>query len=106
MQSLGDLGQGGVEAGAPAHGVDRLEAAGGDEPCAGIGRHAVARPLFHGRGEGLVQRVFGKIEVSEKADQRRKHVPRFGAVDGFHSNARLRCGILCRRQSRAFVGSR
>ncbi len=81
---LGELRQRRVEAGAPAHGVDRLEAAGRDEPRARIVGHAVARPLLDGRRKGVVHRLFGAIEIAEQADERREHAPRVGAVDGIH----------------------
>jgi hypothetical protein len=55
---------------APADPVDRLEAAGRHEPGARIGGHAVPRPLFERRPEGLVQRLLGEIEIAEKADER------------------------------------
>ena len=54
VESLGKLGERGVEPRAAANGVDRLEPPGRDEPRPRIVRHAVARPLLDGRGEGLV----------------------------------------------------
>ena len=70
VELLGELRQRGVEPGAPAHAVDRLEAAGRNEPRPRIGRHAVARPLLQRRREGIVQRLLGEVEVAEQADQR------------------------------------
>ncbi len=71
-------------AGTPAHGVDRFEAAGRDEPRARVVGHTVARPLLDRRGEGVVHRLFGAIEIAEQADERREHAPRVGAVDGIY----------------------
>ena len=62
--------------------VDRLEAAGRDEPRARIVGHAVARPLLDRRREGVVQRLLGEVEVAEQADQRGEDAARLGAVDG------------------------
>ena len=61
--------------------VDRLEAAGRDEPGARIGGHAVARPLLERGGEGVVQRLLGEVEVAEQADQGGEDAARVGAVD-------------------------
>ena len=68
--------------------VDRLEAAGRDEPRARIRRDAVARPLLERRGERVVQRLLGEIEVAEEADERGEHAPRLGAVDVRRSASR------------------
>ena len=78
---LGDVLHRAIEARAPAHAVDRLEAAGRHEPRARVRRHAVARPLLERRAERVVQRLFGEVEVAEKTDQRGEHAPRLGAVD-------------------------
>ena len=82
VEPLGELPQRRVEPGAPAQAVDGLEAAGRDEPRAGIGGHAVARPLLDGGREGLVKRLLGQIEVAEEADQGGEDAARLGAVDG------------------------
>ena len=52
VESFGKLRQRRVEAGAPAHAVDGLEASGRDEPRPGIGGHAIPRPPLQGRREG------------------------------------------------------
>ena len=96
--SLGQRGQRGVEAGPAAQRVDRLEAAGGDQPGPRVGRHAVARPLLDRRGEGVVQRLLGEVEVAEQADERGEHAARFGAVDGVHLLAHRVGGRLCHGQ--------
>ena len=69
---VGDVGQRRVEPRAPTNGIDRLEPAGGHEPCARIGGDTIPRPALHGRREGIVQRLLGEIEVAEEADQRRE----------------------------------
>ena len=92
---LGELRQRRVEARAPAHGVDRLEAAGRDEPRARVVGQPLARPLLDGRGKGVVHRLFGAIEIAEQADQRRQHAPRVGAVDGIHHLPRALACVIC-----------
>ena len=95
----------GVEAGAAAQRVDRLEAAGRHQPGARIGGHAVARPLLERRGEGVVQRLLGAVEVAEQADQRREHAARLGAVDGVEPSPWPRgrvlrpCGVVLDRHA-------
>ena len=84
VEPFGELCQRRVEARAPAHGVDRLEAAGRDEPRARVVGQPLARPLLDGRRKRVVHRLFGAIEIAEQADQRRQHAPRVGAVDGIH----------------------
>jgi hypothetical protein len=42
------------------------------------------RPLLDRRGKRIVHGFFGKIEVAEKANERREHTPRVGAVDSTH----------------------
>src|SRR5439155_16731840 len=81
LQPLGDLHPRGVEPGTTAHGVDGLEAAGGDEPGARIGRHALARPLLDRRGEGFVQRLLCEFEAAEQTDERGEDAARFSSVD-------------------------
>jgi hypothetical protein len=96
LHLLGHLVQG-IEAGALADVVDRLEAAGGDEPRPGVGRHAFLGPLLQSGLEGIVQRFFGEIEVAEQADQGGAHSTGLGAAGRLHRLARwLGCaGISC-----------
>ena len=61
--------------------VDRLEAAGGDEPRARIRGHALARPLLHRRDEGLVQRLLRDVEITQLADQGGEDSAGLGAVE-------------------------
>ena len=68
--------------------VDRLEAAGRNQPGARVGRHALARPLLDRRGERVVQRLLGEVEVAEQADQRGEDAARLGAVDRLDRLAR------------------
>ena len=71
-----------LEPGAAAQGVDRLEAAGRDQPRTGVGRHAFARPLLQRRRKGLVQSVLREIEVAQQADQGGEDAAGLRAVDG------------------------
>ena len=63
IKSLGKLSHRSVMPRPAAHGVDRLEAAGRDEPRHGVGGKAVARPLLERRPEGVVQRLFGRCDL-------------------------------------------
>jgi hypothetical protein len=89
-----------IEAGAPPHSVDGLEAAGRHEPRPRIGRHAFPRPLFHCRGKGIVQCLLGNLEVAEQPDQGGENATRVGAVDGVHSLAHQLGGVFTHRRAR------
>ena len=56
-----------------AQAVDRPPPGGRGDPCARVGRHAVAPPGGHGRLEGVLDRVLGELEVADLADQRGQH---------------------------------
>ncbi len=71
-----------LEAGAAADAVDRLEAAGGDQPRHRVGGNAVARPLLDRGLERVLHRLFGEVEVAEQADQRRQHLARVAPEQG------------------------
>ena len=73
-----------VETLAAADAVDRFESSGRYEPGARICRHSVARPLFERRPEGVMQRLFGHVEVAEKPDQRGEHLAGVGLIDGVY----------------------
>jgi hypothetical protein len=57
-----------VEPRATTEPVDRLEPPGRDEPRARVRRQAFGRPLLQRRGERIVQRLLGEVEVPEEAD--------------------------------------
>jgi len=71
-----------LEPGAATQGVDRLEAAGRDQPRPGGGRNPLLRPLLQRGREGLVQRVLREIEVAQQADQGGEDAAGLRAVDG------------------------
>jgi hypothetical protein len=50
--------------------VKRAVARRGDQPGAGAGRPAVARPALGGDRERLLSGLLGEVEVAEEADQR------------------------------------
>jgi hypothetical protein len=81
MEALGNILERCIETGAPPHTIDCFEAAGRDEPCPWIGGQAIARPLFYCGRKGIVQRLLGKLEVAEQADQGSKDAARIGAID-------------------------
>ena len=58
------------EAGIAAQTIDRLVAAGADQPGARIGRQSVLRPLRERGGEGVLHGLLGQLEIAEQADQR------------------------------------
>ncbi len=70
-----------VEARPPPQRVDGPEPSGRHQPRPRAGRHAVARPLFDGRREGVVERLLGAVEVAKQADQGGEHPARFAPVD-------------------------
>src|SRR5690554_4566973 len=76
MELFGDLELGGVEARAPANGVDGLESTGRYEPRTRILGHAVSGPLFDRRPECIVQGLLCQIEVAEHPYESREHPPR------------------------------
>jgi hypothetical protein len=82
----------------PAHPVDGLEAPGRNQPCPRIGGHAIARPLLQRRTEGIVQRLFGEIEVAEEANQGGEDAARVGAVEAAHRRPHPLGGVLTHRQ--------
>src|SRR5919109_990556 len=55
----------------PAEAVDRPVAGGGDDPPGGAGRQPCRRPPLHRRGEGVLDRLLGDVDVAEDADQDR-----------------------------------
>ena len=53
----------------PAQPVDRPVAGGGDDPAGRARRQAGRRPALHGRGERVLDRLLGDVDVAEDADQ-------------------------------------
>src|SRR5216683_1082425 len=94
VELLGKLPKRRIEPGAPAHTVNRFEAASGNQPRSGIHRDAITRPLLHRRGEGIVQRLLGEVEVVEQTDKSREDATRVGAVDSAHNLARPLGGVF------------
>ena len=95
LELLGELRQRGVEPGAPAQLSMALKRPAETSQARGIGGHAIARPLLERRGEGVVQRLLGEIEVAEQADQGREDAARLGAVDSVDHLARVDSHWLC-----------
>ena len=104
FQPQGQLGDRLVEPCAAAEGVDGLEPAGGDEPGAGTGRHAVPRPALDGRRERVVERLLREIEVAEQPDEGGEDAARVGAVDRVDRVPRLVGGGGVRHPARAYSG--
>ena len=76
-----------VETRAPAHGVDGLEAGGGDEPRTGIVRDTGLRPRLQSGGECLMHGLFGEIEIAEETHERSQNPARFRPVKGLNGLA-------------------
>src|SRR5690606_33296362 len=90
-----------VEADTPANRIDRLEAAGGDEPRARVLRHAVFRPLLDRGAKRVLERLLREIEIAEHANQRREHAARFVPVDVLDDSADLRRAVRLHRSTSA-----
>ena len=65
----------GLEARLTAQLIDSFEAPSGDQPSAWIGRHALNRPLLQSGTKGLMQGLFGQVEIAEQANQGCQHPP-------------------------------
>src|SRR5262249_54131221 len=90
----------------PAHPVDGLVARNADNPRARVIRHPISRPLFERRGKGFLNRVFGELEVSNRANDAGQNSPELVAIKSseglvFHIAARMR---LPHRAARATYG--
>src|SRR5512146_1093827 len=81
--------QRGVEARPLADEVNRLEAAGRDEPGARVGRDTLPLPLFERRYESIVQCFLRKVEVTQQMDQCGKNTPRLRTIDSLHEEGYL-----------------
>jgi hypothetical protein len=97
LDLLGDAGHRRVEPRAAPQPIDRLEAAGRDEPRARIVGKAVLWPAVERRGEGVVHRLLGEIEIAKEADEGREHTARVAAIDRFDRFAHM-CGWLFRHR--------
>ncbi|HEY0444324.1 MAG TPA: hypothetical protein VGC90_08890 [Candidatus Limnocylindrales bacterium] len=51
--------------------VDRAVAGRRDDPCAGVVGQAAVRPYLEGDDERVLNGLFGEVEVTEEADERR-----------------------------------
>ena len=89
---------------APPHRVDGFEPARRNEPRAGIGRHAIPRPLLERGTERIVQRILGQLEVAEQPDQGRKDPPRLRAINGIHTLPHLFGIVICHDDSNLPIG--
>src|SRR5262245_1595053 len=66
----------------PADSVDRAVARRRNDPCAGLARNALTGPPLQCRGEGVLHRVPGKLEVAEDADENCDGTSPFLAEEG------------------------
>ena len=76
-----------IEARAPAHRVYGLEACRRYQPGARFVRNAGLRPRLQSGSECLVHRLFGEIQISEEAHERRQNPARFRPVESLNSLA-------------------
>lgn len=72
LDLFGEFVQKRIMPSSPSHPIDRLEAAGGNQPGAGIRWYPLTWPLFHRSGEGFMERLFSHIEIAQQTDQRRQ----------------------------------
>src|SRR5207245_1198409 len=101
VEPPGELSDRRVEPRPPAHGIDRLEAAGRYQPRARAPRDTVAWPALHRRRERVMQRLLGQVKIAEQADQRGEDAARVGTVDAVHHVAYLLSHVLAHRQGTA-----
>jgi hypothetical protein len=78
-----------LETRAPAHGVDGLEAGGGNEPRAGMVRDTGLRPGLQCGGECLMHGFLSQIEIAEETHKRGQNPSRFRPVKGLNGPAEL-----------------
>src|SRR5262249_50866888 len=78
-----------IEARPPAHRIDGLEACGRNQPGARLVRNASLRPGLQRGGECLMHGLFGEIQISEHAHERRQNPARFRPVKGLNGVAEL-----------------
>src|SRR5215467_12148237 len=78
-----------IEARAPAHPIDGFEACRGNQPGARLVRNTSPRPGLQSGGECLMHGLFGEIQISEEAHQRRQNPARFRSVKSFNGPAEL-----------------
>ena len=81
VKLLGELHKRRIESGASPHTVDCFKAASGNQPRPRICRYPIARPLLHCRNEGVVQCLFGEVEIPQQSDECGENPPRVRAVD-------------------------
>ena len=62
--------------------IDRAVLRNGDDPGAGIGGGAVARPALYGEREGVLDRLLSALEIAERAGQDRDGAPPLLPEDG------------------------
>jgi hypothetical protein len=59
---------------------------------------------LHRRREGIVQRVFGEIEIAQQADERRKDAARLLAIDLVYQRTDLLTGRVRAHRCWDFMG--
>src|SRR5215469_7839613 len=94
------------EARLPAHPVDGLVARHANNPRAWVIGHPISRPLLQRRGKRFLDRVFGELEVSDRANHAGQNSPELVPIESgkslvFHIAARMR---LPHRAARATEG--
>ena len=81
-QPPGQLGERGIKTRPLTNAVDSPKTPGRHQPGARVVRHSVARPLRHGRDEGLLHRLLRQIEIAQQADQRSADAAGVAAIEG------------------------
>ena len=93
-----------VEPGTSPEPIDRLEAAGRDEPGAGL---AACRPGASSTAatEGVLENLLGEVEVAQQADQGGQDLARLGPVEAVDPLAHLGVGAVAHGAERSRVRS-
>ena len=78
-----------VETRAPAHRIDGLEACRGNQPGTRLVRNTSLRPGLQSGSECLMHGLFGEIQISEEAHERRQNPARLRSVKSLNGPAEL-----------------
>ena len=93
----GELAEQAVEPGTSPEPIDRLEAAGRDEPGARVGRRPVPGPALDRGHEGVLEGLLGEVEVAQQADQGGQDLARLGPVEAVDPLAHFTVYLYDRR---------
>ena len=64
--------------------ADQLTGQSAPSKCAWIGRNTILWPLFQRRSNGVMEGIFGEIEITQEPDKRGEHAPGFSTENGVY----------------------